>query len=60
MPRKKGKVSSLGEAGKRKLALVLREFAAGRLHHGGTGKIVTDKDVALAIALSEARKHDRG
>ena len=33
---------------------VLSEFKAGTLKHGGTGKPVKRKKVALAIAMSEA------
>lgn len=35
----------------------MREFAEKKLHHGSKkGKIVTNPKVAIAIALSEARK----
>ena len=37
-----------------KVATVLREYKRGTLRSGGSGKIVKDKKVALAIALSEA------
>ena len=37
-----------------KAAKVMREFHAGKLHHGGTGKIVRNVKVAKAIAMSEA------
>ncbi len=47
-----------------KFAKVMREFFAGKLHHGSTGKIVTDIKVAKAIAASEAgisrKKKKRG
>jgi len=39
-----------------KYADVLREFKAGKLHHGGSGEIVRRDDVAKAIAASEAEK----
>jgi len=42
--------------GKDKIAVVMREFARGTLH-SGSGEIVTDRDQALAIAYSEAKKH---
>lgn len=40
--------------GKRKVAKVLREFKRGTLHSGKNGKKVTNRDQAIAIALSEA------
>ena len=42
--------------GQRKVAKVMREFHAGTLHHGGTGRIVPKSrpDIAKAIAMSEA------
>lgn len=40
---------------RRKVRKVMREFKQGDLRSGSGGK-VTDKDQALAIALSEARK----
>ena len=39
-----------------KFIKVMREFGKGRLKHGGTGKTVTKKSIALAIAYSEARE----
>ena len=44
------------EAGKSKVGKVMGEYKRGTLHHGGTGKIVKNKKVAVAIALSEARR----
>ena len=42
---------------KSKISKVLTEFHSGSLHHGSkNGPIVKNKKVALAIALSEARK----
>ena len=41
-----------------KFIKVMREFGKGTLPHGKTGKIVTDRNVALAIAFSEARDID--
>jgi hypothetical protein len=38
-----------------KIHKVMREFHKGKLHNGHGG-IVTDKDQALAIAYSEARR----
>ncbi len=39
-----------------KIDVVMREFNRGTLH-SGSGPIVKNKDQAIAIALSEARKH---
>lgn len=41
-----------------KFEFVMSEFKAGKLHHGGSGKIVKKRSVAQAIAFSEARKID--
>ena len=43
---------------KRKLERVFREGAAGKLHHGGSGKLVPKgrRDIIAAIAASEARR----
>lgn len=47
-----------------KVRKVMHEFKAGTLHHGSKkGPKVTDKKVALAIAMSEAKraaKHGMG
>lgn len=40
----------------RKFRAVMREYAARTLHHGSTGKVVTDRKTAVAIAFSEAEK----
>ena len=37
-----------------KFSKVMREFSKGKLHHGSTGDVVTDVNVAKAIAASEA------
>jgi len=42
-----------------KVGIVMREFKAGKLRSGGKTK-VTDRKQAIAIALSEARKHMKG
>ena len=42
--------------GSRKFGMVMREFEAGKLHHGGSGEIVTSPKVARAIAASESRR----
>lgn len=46
---------------KDKVAKVMREFRAGKLHSGSKhGPIVTNPRQGLAIALSEQRKKNRG
>jgi hypothetical protein len=42
--------------GKEKIPIVMSEFKRGTLH-SGSGGIVTNRRQAVAIALSEARKH---
>lgn len=42
--------------GRNKVRIVLKEFKAGKLHSGKSGKIVTNPKQALAIGLSEQRK----
>ena len=38
----------------------MHEFKKGKLHSGSKhGKIVTSRKQAIAIALSEARKHEK-
>ena len=48
-----GKSEKKPKSGKKKIAYVMKEFAAGRLK-SSDGKVVTDKKQALAIAYSEA------
>ncbi len=43
-------------AGKRKIETVMHEFKEGDLKSGGSGKTVTSRKQAVAIALSEARE----
>ena len=40
--------------GQAKVAKVMREFKAGELHSGKSGKVVKNPKQAVAIALSEA------
>lgn len=37
-----------------KVAKVMREYKAGKLHSGGDGKVVKNPKQAVAIAMSEA------
>lgn len=55
---KKGAYSSLSPAQKKKFTVVLHEYSKGRLRTSA-GKSVKDRDQALAIAFSEARRHKR-
>ena len=43
------------EGGQAKIATVMREFKEGKLHSGGSGKVVKNPKQAIAIALSESR-----
>ncbi len=40
----------------KKISKVMTEFGKGRLHSGAGGKVVKNRDQALAIALSSAGK----
>ena len=40
----------------KKIGKVMSEYKAGKLHSGGSGKVVKSKDQAVAIALSSAGK----
>jgi hypothetical protein len=48
----------LGLTGREKASVVMKEFYRGTLRHGSTGEIVTDPQVAKAIAVSEGHKAD--
>ncbi len=50
----------LGLTGREKASVVMKEFARGTLRHGSTGEVVTDPQVAKAIAMSEGRKAESG
>ena len=39
----------------KKVGKVMHEFKNGKLHSGGTGKVVKNPQQAIAIALSEAK-----
>jgi len=44
----------------KKIGKVMGEYKAGKLHSGGTGKVVKSRDQAVAIALSTAKMPMRG
>jgi Family of unknown function (DUF6496) len=44
------------KAGQKKVGTVMGEFKKGELHSGKGGKVVKDKDQAIAIALASAAK----
>jgi hypothetical protein len=43
-------------AAAKKIGKVMGEYKAGKLHSGGTGKVVKNPKQAIAIAMSEAGK----
>ena len=43
-----------------KVAKVMREYKAGKLHSGKGGKVVKNPKQAIAIAMSEAKMPMRG
>jgi hypothetical protein len=44
----------------KKVGTVMSEFKKGKLHSGGSGKVVKNPRQAVAIALSEAKLPMRG
>jgi hypothetical protein len=44
----------------KKIGKVYSEFKKGKLHSGGTGKVVKNPKQAIAIAMSEAKLPMRG
>ena len=46
--------------GQKKVGKVMKEFKAGKLHSGKSGKIVKNPKQAIAIALSEAKMSKKG
>ena len=44
----------------KKIGTVMGEYKAGKLHSGGTGKVVKNPKQAIAIAMSEAKMPMRG
>ena len=53
---KKAGGSKKASKGKEKIQKVMHEFKEGELESGGSGKKVTSRKQAIAIALSEARE----
>ena len=49
-----------GRKARAKIRKVMREFKAGELRSGGSGKRVRSRKQAIAIALSEARRIEKG
>ena len=47
-------MKSMSKAQK-KVGKVMHEYKTGKLHSGGTGKVVKNPKPAIAIALSEAK-----
>jgi hypothetical protein len=48
------------EQSARRIGKVMSEYKAGKLHSGGTGKVVKNPKQAVAIAMSEAKMPMRG
>ena len=44
------------KAGQKKVGKVMGEYKEGTLHSGKGGKVVKNRDQAIAIAMSEAAK----
>lgn len=44
---------------KKKIATVMEEYGRGTLRAGGSGKHVSNRKQAIAIAMSEAKKRKR-
>jgi hypothetical protein len=44
----------------KKVGTVMSEFKKGKLHSGGSGKVVKNPKQAIAIAMSEAKMPMRG
>lgn len=49
-------MAKYGKKAERKIATVMREHKKGTLRSGGSGKKVTSRKQAVAIAISEARE----
>lgn len=49
-------MNKYGPKAQQKVHQVMKEFERGDLKSGRSGKKVTDRDQAIAIGLSEARK----
>jgi len=53
---KKSRGRKYGPAASKQVEIEMREFKAGKLKSGRSGKKVTSRKQAIAIGLSEARK----
>ncbi len=49
-------MAKYGPRAQQKIGRVMREYGAGKLKSGRSGKTVTSQKQAVAIAISEARK----
>jgi Family of unknown function (DUF6496) len=49
----------LGPKGQRKVKLVMGEYKTRALHSGRSGRLVSSRKQAIAIALSQGRKVSR-
>lgn len=49
-------MAKYGPQARKKIKKVMKEFEAGKLKSGRSGKKVTDRDQAIAIGISEARQ----
>lgn len=57
---KKGSKENIHPAAEEKIEEVMHEFKEGELHIGKSDKTVTDRKQAVAIALNEAGKLEKG
>ena len=48
--------TNMTKAGQKKVGTVMSEFKKGELHSGKGGKVVKNRQQAIAIAMSEAAK----
>lgn len=47
---------TLKEKKEEKIAKIMSEYGKGKLHSGGDGKVVKNRQQAVAIAISESEK----
>lgn len=53
------KISVKSKAGKNKVRKVMHEYKHGKLHIGKSKYLVHSRDQAIAIAISEAKRHGK-